>query len=93
MIVGIARIELHVPEAQSLKDKRSVIKSLKERARGRFNIAIAEVEANEKWQWACLGVATVADDRRGAESGVRAVVEWIRSNPMVSLIRVEEEIL
>ena len=91
MVVGVLRLELHIPMAQSLKDKRSVVKSLKDQARGRFNVAVAEVEANEKWQRAVVGLATVGDDRRIVDESLRHVVEWVRANPCVELIRAEQE--
>ena len=49
MVVGILQVEVHVPRAQSLKDRRSVVKSLKDQLRGRFNISVAEVDLTEKW--------------------------------------------
>lgn len=60
MVVGIVRIELHVPAARSLKDKRQVVRSLKERIRERVGAAVAEVDHHELWQRAALGVAVVA---------------------------------
>lgn len=92
MVVGLLRVELHVPMALSLKDKRSVVKSLKDQIRGRFNVAIAELDANEKWQRASLGVATLGDDRRYVDGCLQQVVEWVRGNRFVELIRVEQEL-
>jgi len=62
VVVGIVRIELHVPAARSLKDKRQVVRSLKERIRERAGAAVAEVDHHELWQRAALGVAVVAAD-------------------------------
>ena len=93
MVIGVLHVELHVPLALSLKDKRSVVKSLKDQLRGRFNIAVAEVDVNDKWQRASLGVAAVGDDRRYVESCLQSVVEWIRAHRAVELIRVEHELL
>ncbi len=93
MVVGVLRIELHVPNAQSLKDKRSVIKSLKDQLRGRFNVAVAELDANEKWQRATVGISTVGEERGYVEGLVRQVTEWVRETRLVELIRVEEEYL
>jgi len=63
MVVGLLHIEAHVPRAQSLKDKRSVVHSLKDQLRGRFNIAVAELDPNDTWQRAALGIATIGEDR------------------------------
>ena len=62
MVVGIVRIELHIPAAQSLKDKRQVVRSLKDRIRERTRAAVAEVDHQDLWQRAALGVAVVAAD-------------------------------
>jgi len=92
MIVGLLRVELHIPMALSLKDKRSVLKSLKDQIHGRFNVAIAELDANEKWQRASLGVTTVGSDRRSIDGCLQQVVEWMRGNRFIELIRVEQEL-
>ena len=93
MVVGLLQMEVHLPEAHSLKDKRSVVKSLKDQLRGRFNIAVAEVEANEKWQRATVGIAAVGGDRPSVERLLRNVTAWVRLTRLVELIRVEEEYL
>ena len=62
MFVGIVRIELHVPAARSLKDKRQVVRGLKDRIREHARAAVAEVEFQDLWQRAALGVAVVAGD-------------------------------
>src|SRR2546429_4791457 len=62
MVVGIVRCELHLPAAQSLKDKRQVVRSIKERVRERVRAAVAEVEFQDLWQRAAIGIAVVAAD-------------------------------
>lgn len=91
MVVGVLRLELHVPEAQSLKDKRSVIKRIKDQLRGRFNVAVAEVDANETWQRATVGVSAVGGQRAYVEGLLVEVTEWLRATRLVELIRVEQE--
>lgn len=93
MIVGLLRIELHLPQASSLKDKRSILKSLKDRLRGQFNVSIAEIDVNEKWQRASLGIAAVGIDRRYVEGLLREVTDSIRANRLIALIRTEQELL
>ena len=73
--------------------KRSVVKSLKDQLRGRFNIAVAEVEANELWQRATVGVSAVGEERSQVESLLRQVIAWVRGTRFVELIRVDEEYL
>jgi uncharacterized protein YlxP (DUF503 family) len=62
MVVGIVRVELFVPGAQSLKDKRQVVRSIKERLRERVHASVAEVDHQELWQRAALGLAVVGAD-------------------------------
>ena len=90
MIIGALHIEVHVPEAQSLKDRRSVIKSLKDQLRGRFNVAVAELEINDKWQRATVGIAAVGDSRGAVEAVLKQATEWLRMTGLVSLISIEE---
>lgn len=91
MVVGVVRVELHLPDAQSLKDKRSVLKSLKDRIRGTFNVAVAEVETNDLWQRAALGLAAVGSERAYVDGVLREVIEWLRADRRVALIRIEQE--
>lgn len=88
MFVGIARAELHLPAARSLKDKRQVVRSLKDRLRDRALAAVAEVDYHDLWQRTALGIAVVAADagqaqellqvaRRLADAEVAAVLtDW-----------------
>ncbi len=62
MIVGLLTLDLHIPEANSLKSKRMVIKSLIDRIRNKFNVSVAEVDANNLWQRSVIGIAYVANE-------------------------------
>jgi uncharacterized protein YlxP (DUF503 family) len=93
MIVGVLRMDLHLPDSLSLKDKRSVLKSVKDQLRGRFNVAVAEVDTNEKWQRASVGIVTLGDDRRYVEGCLSHVLEWMRAHRSIALIHVEQELL
>ncbi len=91
MLIGLLRLELFLPDALSLKDKRSVLKSIKDQLRNRFNIAVAELESSEKWQRAVIGVITVGDDRRYIDGCLSQVVNWVQASRMVELVRVEHQ--
>ena len=56
MVVGLLTLEIHLPDAHSLKDKRQVVRKLKERLRARFNVAVAELDHQDLWQRATVGV-------------------------------------
>jgi uncharacterized protein YlxP (DUF503 family) len=64
LIVGIALIELHIPGSSSLKAKRSVLNRIKERVKNRFNASVAEVDYQDLWQRAAIGVAVVGIENR-----------------------------
>ena len=92
VIVGTLRIELAIFEATTLKDKRRVVKSLKDRLASRFNVSVAEVEALNSPRQAVLGVALVGNDRRFVESCLDKVVDHVRLNRRASLTDYETEI-
>ena len=78
MIVGAAVVELHVHASQSLKQKRGVVRSVVQRLRNRFNIAVAEIGGQDTWQRAVLGITTTGIDRtqvRGVLTRVLAFIE------------------
>ncbi len=62
MIVGLLTLDLHIPESHSLKSKRMVIKSLTDRIKNKFNVSVAEVDANDLWQRSVIGIAYVANE-------------------------------
>jgi len=89
MVVGVIDWELEVFGCQSLKEKRSVVRSLKERLRNRFNVAVAETGHNDLWQRAELTACTVCTDRRQADSALESFDRFIASDPRARVIRVE----
>jgi len=91
MVVGLLRLDVHVPNAHTLKEKRSVLNSLKDQLRGRFNISVAEVDANETWQRATVGISTLGSSRAYTEGLLREVTAWIRASRLVELIAIEED--
>ena len=91
MVTGVLRLDVHVPDAQSLKDKRAVVRRLRDQIRGRFNVAVAEVDANDRWQRASLVIAALGDDQSIVEGVLRQVTAWVRGTHLVELIQAEEE--
>jgi uncharacterized protein YlxP (DUF503 family) len=71
--IGVLTMELRIEHAHSLKDKRQVVKSLKERLRRHHNIAIAEIDYQDLWQSALLSAVTVSSSRQLAEQVLQAV--------------------
>jgi uncharacterized protein YlxP (DUF503 family) len=73
MPIGLLTLEIHIADAQSLKDKRQVLRSLKDRLRARFNVAVAELEYQELWQRARVGVVSISGDGKHLEESMQAV--------------------
>jgi uncharacterized protein YlxP (DUF503 family) len=77
MVVGIGRIVLGIPEARSLKDKRSVVRRVIDRARAKFNAAIAEVGDQDLHRRAVIGVSVVSNDRRHANEMLDTILSFV----------------
>jgi uncharacterized protein YlxP (DUF503 family) len=92
MHVSVCQIELRLPENHSLKGKRQVIKSITTRIKNKFNVSIAEVDNQNLWQLATLGIASVSNHRRHADETLSNVVKFIVQNyPDVELLSSEIE--
>jgi uncharacterized protein YlxP (DUF503 family) len=92
MIVGTLRMRFVLRESHSLKDKRSVIRSLKSTLQSKFNISVAEIDEQDVWQSAQLGVATVGTDGPLVQSVLTNVVNYARYFGGVELVDTEQEI-
>lgn len=93
MIVGLCTVELRIHWANSLKDKRSEIKSLINRVKAKFNVSIAEVDHHDNWKTAVLGFAAVSTERRHIDQVVNEVVRFIQGNTGAELVRFKTEII
>ena len=92
MIVGVLKLELAIYEAQSLKDKRRVLKSLKDRLAARGNVSVAEVDHEDSWQRSTLGVALVANDATFVHSCLDRIVDFVRGHRGLSMIDYEKDL-
>jgi uncharacterized protein len=77
--VGVARLTLHLAENASLKGKRMVVRSVKQRIRNRFNVAVAEVDTQDAWQVITLGIACLSEDKRHANEMLNKVIDFVES--------------
>ena len=73
MPIGLLTLEIHIADARSLKDKRQVLRSLRDRLRAHYNVAVAELEHQETWQRATVGVVTVSNDEAHLEQSLQTV--------------------
>jgi uncharacterized protein YlxP (DUF503 family) len=77
MVIGVCTLELSIPTATSLKDKRGVVKSVVARLQNEFNVSVAEVDHLDRWQSAIVAVVTVSSDRDYAHGLLTRVVLWV----------------
>jgi len=92
MIVGSLRVRLLIRESRSLKDKRQVVRSIKDRLRNEFNISIAEVEAEDHRQLAVLGLAMVGSEVSHVKAAFEQIVAALRVHPIAELLDHEIEV-
>ena len=93
MTIGVLQLELSIHDAMSLKDKRRVIKSIKDRIANGHNVSIAEVGALDEHRRSILGMAMVANDRGYVEGALSKLVDFVRLVPQVDLIDYQIELL
>jgi uncharacterized protein YlxP (DUF503 family) len=93
MIVGLLTLELHLPASNSLKAKRLIIKSLKDRIKNKFNVSIAEVDANDLWQRCVLGSACVGNETKIVNQTLNKVRDRVLNTHSVELIDSSIELL
>jgi uncharacterized protein YlxP (DUF503 family) len=92
MFVGSVVVRLLIRESRSLKDKRQVVRSIKDRLRNQFNVAIAEVDALDQRQLAVLGIATVANESAAVRTVLQQIVDALRRHPVAEFLGHEMEI-
>ena len=93
MFVGILTCSLQLAAISSLKDKRSIVKSLIGRLQSRFNISIAEVDHQDSKQVACIGAAVVANDKHFIDQQLDQILNFMRGDGRFYLAQVEREIV
>jgi len=93
MVVGLCTVELYIPNGHSLKAKRQVLLSLKDRLRDKFNVSIAEVGEQDLWQKAVLGIACVANEGAYVNQVLDHAINVIRSVPTIELVQFRIELL
>lgn len=93
MNIGTCKLKIHIPGSQSLKDKRSILKSLIARLQKQFNISIAEIDDHDLWRIATIGIACVSNHTYRVDEVLEAVIGVIdRDYPNVEIIEKEMEL-
>jgi uncharacterized protein YlxP (DUF503 family) len=93
MIVATAEIELYLYEVYSLKDKRSIVKSVIERVRTKFHVSIAEVNYLDSWQRAGIGIACVSNERKQAEKQLEHIIRFIEQSDGFEVSQIFREVM
>jgi uncharacterized protein YlxP (DUF503 family) len=86
MIIGVCIIDLYLAECGSLKSKRQILRTIKERIKGTFNVSISEIDHHDLWQRATLGVAIVGTDARFANRVLCKVVDLVRKESRAEIL-------
>ena len=93
MFVCVARLTLQIPESGSLKAKRQVLRRVTERVKARFNVAVAEVEDQDLWQKASIGLSVIGNDRRHVDEQMEKIIHFVEEMYIAPLMSREKEIL
>lgn len=94
MVIGVGIVELRLPGCHSLKEKRGVVKSLTARLHNKFNVSCSELDHNDAWQSASIGVATIANSTERVQEVITQALAWIeRNRPDVTVVDHSLEII
>lgn len=91
MIIGLLTVHISIPEARSLKDKRSVLRSMKDRILNRMNVSVAEVGRQDEWNYADMAFVTVAAESEIVQKRISELSDVLRSNPRWVIIDLRTE--
>ena len=92
MVVGTLKIILHLHDNRSLKGKRKVVRSMVDKVKHKFNVSIAEVGSNDKWQRIELGVSAIGNDRRHIDSSLNNILDYMDTLYLAEIVDSSVEI-
>lgn len=93
MVIGSLVLEVYIPQAHSLKEKRMVIRPIIEKLRNKFNVSVAEVDNQDSWQSATIAVVTVSTDKKHMEKILQQVIKFLDENFPDLHINIYKEII
>ena len=93
MIIGVLTLQLHLGEANSLKDKRRILKSLIARIKNRFNVSVSEVGQQDLWQCSTLGISMVSCEQAHVHKVLAAVVNFVEAQGSVLITNFQTDLL
>ena len=86
MTVGILRVEIYIPGVGSLKEKRKIVKSLKDKVRHHYNVSVAEVDYSDKWQRSVIGIAQIGNDSGYIGKNLDTIYRWLTESYEIQVI-------
>ena len=86
MIIGVLRVEILISGVQSLKEKRKVVRSLKDKVKHKFNVSVAEVDYSEKWQRSMIGIVQVGNDMKYIEKNLNSIYNLLIGNYNIQVV-------
>jgi uncharacterized protein YlxP (DUF503 family) len=93
MIIGLVTAQISIPEARSLKDKRSVLRSMKDRILNKMNLSVAEVGRQDEWNYADMAFVTVAAESEVVQRRISELSQTLHSDPRWVLVNLRTEML
>jgi len=93
MTIGVLKLVLFIPQSNSLKDKRMVMNSLKARLRNNFNIALTQIDEEDKWQKTMLVAVGVERDKAGMNSTLSGLLNFMEKSDSINIIDYEMELI
>ena len=91
MFVGVLVIEIMIYSSTSLKEKRLVLKSMKDRLKNKFNVAVAEIGYQDKWQRASIGTCMISGDKYKLETDMARVRKLCEEMPRIEIVDINQE--
>ena len=91
MVIGVLQVQMHLPSAGSLKGKRKILKSLKDRLKNKFNLSVAELEYQDLWQSSTIGMAIISNDKQFANSVLSKATDLVNNQPEIIVIDIQME--
>ena len=93
MQIGVLRVEIHMGECRSLKDKRRILRRIKDKLRNSFNVSVAEIGYLDKWQRAALGIVTISNDKKHLSESLDKIVNFIEGENGIMVLDRSTELL
>lgn len=92
MVIGLCRVDLYLPHSTSLKGKRGILKGLLGKIRNRFNVSVSEIDLQDEWKRAEIGIVAISNERSYIDSLLSKLIPYLERQEEVQLIDYRTEI-